>query len=203
MWEPQEPEKNSIWVRAMTPLMNPELEVAGHTFRGERTGVRIGMESDLSAEGLVGKQFFASPQKAMSSHCLLNDMERYTILRAVRNEIYRYEIVDSDDRRIGFLSEDFEMDLRNILFHVSRRNHRKYLCGRSISNIYFHGWKTLVLPRGNSLLDKLHDPWNNTGIVLCPQLYSFAPHQLINTGLLQLTLNIIIDDANECGQSLL
>jgi hypothetical protein len=132
----------------------------------------IGRAGDLDASCLVGRAVFATESEALAAQARLRKTPVMTKMyaHAVRELDYRYALRTGDDQeRVCFLSRQLKDDLYSVTKMCGHRVQPGYLAYvRSV------GVRTLAVQPEDPLLERLHEPWRSSGIMLAPMLAGFG-----------------------------
>lgn len=139
-------------------------------FGSGQYGIEIGRIGDLTAEGLVGKETFATEEAAISIQREILNLHRRRIElisrpKADQNLIHELLTVDST-LRFGNLSKNVGYDLRQL--SRKRRGYNAEL--RGIRSLGIH---TVAVAPNEAERSLLHYPWNQSGFMLSPSLTGF------------------------------
>lgn len=147
---------------------------SGRVWRYARAKIKVevGRPGDLRAAGLVGKACFATSEDALRAQmALLASAWRTDLCARQRHEFeWNYELIASDQSRLGVLSKQFTEDMREVSRECVRFPPAKFF-----PHLRSMGLRTLVLPPDDPELQLLHEPWQISGFLFAPMLTGFSP----------------------------
>lgn len=135
--------------------------------------LEIGRAYDIDAEGLVGRSNFRSAAEALKAQKRLVANPWMTGMFASEKAELDYalalETPQPESMRIGVLSAKVKSDLRGIANRCESWPPPNFL-----PHIRSMGLRTIVLKPDDPNLDRLHEPWRSSGVVLAPMLAGFC-----------------------------
>jgi hypothetical protein len=142
--------------------------------------VEVGRTKDINAEDLTGSDVFETALDAKSSQSALaqiNESKEYLKVSASRFKAEKKFTVNlkNSNNSLFTISSDFTYDLRDIVRELRVKTH-----GWELQGLQIVGSRTLVLRDQDPRLQKLHQPWCDSGVMLAPLLIGFAEVSLIN-----------------------
>ena len=143
--------------------------------------IEIGHANDLSAKGLAGRCFFASPGAVRASQNRIRSYADETVLlTAVRNRDlgFAYCLKEYGQmQRLAVLSQIVNTDLFKIADAIRTRfgGNRRLPPNVIGKHLYGHGVRTIVLPPDAPEGELLHEPWRSSGILLAPLVLGYGP----------------------------
>ena len=161
------------------------VEVSGRAYRLQTTRnqpfaqFEIGRDSDIHAEGLTGREFFkdATAVKAAQNRILGFADESVTLVaESDRNTKFAYRMKeDGKDDCLAVLSQKVNTDL----FTIGNGIQEKLRGGRrrpppKIPHLHVRGVRTVVVPPETPEVEKLHEPWRSSGIMLAPLVLAYT-----------------------------
>jgi hypothetical protein len=168
--------------RGYTRLIANNLETSGRVFAlllpAGKARIELGRAGDITASGVVGRAYLPSGVDAHALQLRLASLE--TTALAVRADCdrnaefaYRLSAVESD-ASIGMLSQI----VNNELFRIGDAMRARFGGGPRrppdyFSHLYLTGARTIVLQPDDPELERLHEPWKTSGILLAPIVHGF------------------------------
>lgn len=151
--------------------------------------VEIGLDIDISAEGLASYQYFPGKQNGWSQvwenqREFWNNRDRVVKLRArqvrsrkdnnFRNFAYILEKAEIEDdlKPLAFFDKQFDMDLFQVGGSIGRG---RVKLPSEINEIYSVGTATVAIPSTDERRAKLHPEWRRSGLLLKPLIVGFPP----------------------------
>lgn len=136
------------------------------SYRNNSLGLEIGRRGDMNAEGLVGKETFASEALALEAQSRIKALhktrnELLTRVRPDQNLIHDL-LIAGDNFKIGSLSKNVGWDLRNA------SGYRKYTA--NLMHIRSLGIHTVAVAPEEAERSLLHYPWNQSGFLVSPSI---------------------------------
>lgn len=146
----------------------------------------VGRAQDIDAEGLTGKNCFASYDSAKRAQSRIHALCKETTwaeshLKALptKNQLAIFSERFGDEP-IAFLSDRVKYDLRKVTRDLRLRHHSTDLKGLRIL-----GCRTLAISEQSDVRHSLHSPWCDSGFMLAPLLtgypvvrLSYAPENI-------------------------
>lgn len=139
--------------------------------RSKNNGVQveIGREGDIRPAGLVGTVAFASSAEAEAAQARVSQSSALGLIATSRSDLdYRYSLESVDGDRLGVLSDGVKSNLRAIAKQANRWPPGRLNWLRSL------GVRTVALAPDDPVLERLHEPWRTSGLMLAPLLTGFA-----------------------------
>jgi hypothetical protein len=142
--------------------------------RSGKTMIEVGRDGDISARGLVGRTEFNKSDAEIAQSYLqkVSDIVSTYTLQSDPDMDWRYRVIsNSDGLCVGALSKNISYDLWDIVKNIKKDSSR-----RPPNKLYYvrsQGCSSIVLPRGDSELETLHEPWASSGFILAPRISAF------------------------------
>lgn len=160
---------------------------SGRAYRGVRGGnkalamVEIGRPEDIGAAGLVGRPFMSAEEAAnaqtwLGVHCgtMVNELR----IANSADQDWNYRLFDPDtDVTIGWFTPRLKDDLWSIANVLAARRGTRLRPPTLVWHIKARGSGTIAIPPGDPQLEKLHEPWAQSGFLLVPRCASFTRAQ--------------------------
>lgn len=144
--------------------------INGRVWRKASGGIQfeVGRAEDIDASGLTGRIAFATAEDAVAA-------QRFLIANPILTKLYaqasgdldwRMPVrTDAEKQRICVLSKALNEDLYAVARFCEKRVAPQYL-----PYIRSMGLRSLVVPPSDHSLEKLHEPWRESGIMMAPML---------------------------------
>lgn len=148
----------------------------GRVWRRTKSGlqIEIGRTGDLRPEGLVGGLAFASAAEAEAAQARVSQSAALALRARSRADLdYRFALETVEGERLAVLSDGVKADLRSIAGRVKR-----WPPPGQLSWLRSLGARTVALAPDDPALERLHEPWRTTGLMLAPLLTGFASGRL-------------------------
>lgn len=131
----------------------------------------IGRAGDLGAAGLVGRSGFVRADDALAAqHQLMETpVMRKLFAHSVKELDWNMAVRTEDEKRICVLAKTVSEDLYRVARILNKGAAPSYL-----PFIRSLGLRTVVVAPDDPVLDRLHDPWRYSGIMLAPMLTGFG-----------------------------
>ncbi len=144
---------------------------------GPRAQVEIGLEGDVTAEGLAGRSVFASADEVQRNQNLLRMVGAMLPLKAKSDPdtkfLYRFGEIE-EGPCLGILSNEVNSDLFKIAKDVKHRHKTPKLRPPNfIPFLHLWGLRTIVLPPESPECERLHEPWSQSGVLLAPLILGY------------------------------
>jgi len=144
-----------------------------------RAQVEIGREGDVGAEGLAGRKFFTDASAVRESQGVIASLHgRITGASATcdRNAEFSYRVAIEDDQHcVAVLGLSLNRDLFRIGQVIQDRSGGpRRRPPDQIRHLRIVGVRTVALPPDAPEAERLHSPWNTTGIMLAPILLGYT-----------------------------
>jgi len=159
-----------------------------------RAQVEIGLAQDITPESVVGKTFFENQdtvecnQKELitkyagnirltwaGNEVVKNNRDRDNICYAIYEGSPREDNSCGDKHPLAYFSKSVNQDLISIRNDLTRKLDRNLpLLPYEIDHLRILGIRTLVVRPGDRTLEKLHEPWRSSGIMLAPVVFNYA-----------------------------
>ena len=144
-----------------------------------RAQVEIGHVGDISAEGLVGRRFFESPEeirKSQNTILSFSDNRVSLVAEADHSEKFSYRLKkEGQGPCLAVLSQSVNADLFKIAKDVQEQvGGRKLRPPNVIRHLRVIGIRTIVLPPDAPECDLLREPWASSGILLAPLVIGYT-----------------------------
>jgi hypothetical protein len=142
--------------------------------------VEVGRTRDINADDLTGLDVFETAldaKKNQTELAQINESKEYRQVSASRfkNENKFFVHLKNSNELLFTISSDFTYDLKNIVRELRVKTH-----GWELSGLQIVGTRTLVLRDQDPRVQKLHQPWSNSGVMMAPLLIGFADVSLMN-----------------------
>ena len=144
-----------------------------------RAQVEIGRDTDIEAEGLAGRRFFASPGAVRASQTRIGGLGHRTlslVAESDRDAKFAYRLrEDGQERCLAVLSQS----VNNDLFTVANAVQARLGGGRrrppdTLRHLHVLGVRTIVLRPDAPEGELLYDPWRTSGIILAPLVLGYS-----------------------------
>lgn len=153
-----------------------KLEPSGRVYKltqKKMIQVQIGMENDIDAMGIAGRQYYPDAETVYTNQERLYEFAgKISKAHAVADHecAYNYRVIpgDSDDD-IAVLSGCVNSDLWAIAKIISGRRPPE-----TLKFLRIYGLRTVVLSPDSPVCGKLHEPWSRSGIMLAPVLLGYT-----------------------------
>ena len=141
--------------------------------------VEIGRDGDISAEGLAGRRYFEGSSQVRTSQARIRDLAGgESGVTAVADPFtayaYRMRGKEKSDPCLAVLSQRVNRDLFEIAQAVADRVGGRRRPPDFIPHLRILGVRTIVVPLAGGESEKLHEPWNSSGILLAPIVLGYA-----------------------------
>ena len=141
-----------------------------------RAQVEIGHDNDIDAVGLAGRCYFDDTGQVRTSQARIRDLagkpaqfEAKTNRNAKSNKFaYRLREKGKPGQCLAVLSERVNKDLFEIAKVVESRVDGNLRLPDSIWHLSLLGVRTIVVPPDAPEIERLHEPWGTSGILLAP-----------------------------------
>ncbi|PZR83913.1 MAG: hypothetical protein DI537_34100 [Stutzerimonas stutzeri] len=139
--------------------------------RGNGLQYEVGRIGDLDATGLVGRSGFASASEVLAAQQQLMETPVMTKLFAhsVKELDWKMAVRTAQEKRICVLGKTVSDELYQVARILNKAAAPRYL-----PFIRSLGLRTVVVAPEDPVLDRLHDPWRSSGIMLAPMLIGFG-----------------------------
>lgn len=131
----------------------------------------VGRAGDLDATGLVGRSGFATADDALTAQRQLIEtpVMRKLFAHSVKELDWKMAVRTEGEKRICVLAKAVNEDLYQVARILNRSAAPSYL-----PFIRSLGLRTVVVAPDDPVLERLHDPWRGSGIMLAPMLVGFG-----------------------------
>jgi hypothetical protein len=142
--------------------------------------VEVGRTRDINADDLTGLDVFETAldaKKNQTDLAQINESKEYRQVSASRfkNENKFFVHLKNSNELLFTISSDFTYDLKNIVRELRVKTH-----GWELSGLQIVGTRTLVLRDQDPRVQKLHQPWSDSGVMMAPLLIGFADVSLMS-----------------------
>jgi len=144
----------------------------GRVWRRSKSGIQveIGRAGDLRPEGLVGLAGYDSAEAALEAQKRVAESATLELrARSYGDLDYSFALETMDGDRLAVLSDGVKTDLRAIANHE-----RKWPPPGQLNWLRSLGVRTVAVAPDDPLLDRLHEPWRSSGLMLAPLMIGFA-----------------------------
>lgn len=148
----------------------------GRVWRRTKSGlqVEIGRTGDLRPEGLVGELAFSSAAAAQAAQSRVIQSTTLALRARSRSDLdYRFSLDTVDGERLAVLSDRVRADLKAIAGRA-----RCWPPPGQLNWLRSLGARTIALAPDDPALERLHEPWRTTGVMLAPLVTGFASGRL-------------------------
>ena len=144
-----------------------------------RAQVEIGRDTDIGAEGVAGRRYFAATDAVYASQTRIRrlaDEPVPLVAESDRETDFAYRLKEvGQGQCLAVLSKSVNSDL----FLVADAVRAKLRGGRrrppdTIRHLHVHGVRTVVLPPDAPETETLHEPWRGSGIMLAPLVLGYT-----------------------------
>ncbi|KAB2688933.1 UvrD-helicase domain-containing protein [Brucella tritici] len=140
--------------------------------------VEIGRPEDVGAAFLVGRSCMSAEEAAKAQawlgvHCgtMVNGLR----IASSADQQWNYRLFDPGaDVTLGWFTPRLRDDLWSIANILAARKGVKLRPPTSVWYIKARGSRTIAIPAGDPQLEKLHEPWAQSGFLLAPRCASFT-----------------------------
>lgn len=144
-----------------------------------RAQFEVGRDGDIKALGIAGREYFSIKEIHERQNALLNMIGTINDAYAENDHgcghVYRLKV--SETRLdVAVLSEIVGKDLFGIGEHLKHniRDGKNRRPPDRLDHLKILGIRTLILPADSQDCEKLHSPWNKSGIMLAPVLFGYT-----------------------------
>lgn len=148
----------------------------GRVWRRTKSGlqVEVGRTGDLRPEGLVGGLAFTSAAEVEAAQARVLQSGALSLRARSRAELdYRFSLETVDGDRLALLSDTVKADLKAIAGRA-----RRWPPPGQLNWLRSLGARTVALAPDDPILERLHEPWRTTGLMLAPLVTGFASGRL-------------------------
>ena len=144
-----------------------------------RAQVEIGRDIDITAEGLTGRRFFASPGAVRISQTRISNLGTAILSLVAESDrdaqfVYRLR-EDARQPCLGVLSKSVNDDLFAIATTVQARlGGGRRRPPDTIPHLHVRGVRTIVLLPDGPEGETLYEPWRSSGILLAPLVLGYS-----------------------------
>ena len=144
-----------------------------------RAQVEIGRDIDITAEGLTGRRFFASPGAVRISQTRISNIGTAILSLVAESDreaqfVYRLR-EDARQPCLGVLSQSVNSDLFAIATTVQARlGGGRRRPPDTIPHLHVRGVRTIVMLPDGPEGEPLYEPWRSSGILLAPLVLGYS-----------------------------
>lgn len=149
--------------------------------RKPRAQVEIGINGDITAEGIAGRRYYSSNADVRARQKKLYDLDaKITAAHADNdhNNGHVYRLIESETGLdVAVLSEE---NINHDFFSIGKKIQEALRDGYKrrppdkLDHLRIFGLRTLVLPPDSPDCEKLLDPWSKSGIMLAPVIFGYT-----------------------------
>ena len=139
----------------------------------------VGRAGDLDATGLAGRSAFATADDALAAqrHLMETPVMRKLFAHSVKELDWKMAVRTEGGKRICVLAKTVNEELYQVARTLNKSASPSYL-----PFIRSLGLRTVVVAPDDPVLERLHDPWRASGIMLAPMLVGFGKTQFKGAG---------------------